>query len=116
MTIPSSPVWQPTEIRRFIRNFDTGAGVVLVLTDAGEGLSQSDGERGRGALLGLRVGGDSTRPLVQAIRLSISHHLGDRSGRIPFLPTRKRPARARIHHSKRSRANPGAERANSLTV
>jgi hypothetical protein len=37
MTVPSSPIWQPTEILRFIRNFDTGAEAVLVLTDAGEG-------------------------------------------------------------------------------
>ena len=36
MTGPTSFGWQPTEIRRFIRNFDTGAGVILVLTDAGE--------------------------------------------------------------------------------
>jgi hypothetical protein len=37
MTGPLAAAWQPTQILRFIRNFDTGAGAVLVLTDAGEG-------------------------------------------------------------------------------
>ncbi len=46
MTSPTSFGWQPTEIRRFIRNFDTGAGVILVLTDAGEGYLKAMGNVG----------------------------------------------------------------------
>jgi hypothetical protein len=43
MTGPAPVGWQPTEILRFIRNFDTGAGAVLVLTDAGEGYLKATG-------------------------------------------------------------------------
>ena len=46
MTGPAPTVWQPTEVRRFIRNFDTGAGAVLVLTDAGEGYLKARGNVG----------------------------------------------------------------------
>ena len=46
MTGPAAVEWQPTEIRRFIRNFDTGAGVILVLTDAGEGYLKAMGNVG----------------------------------------------------------------------
>jgi hypothetical protein len=46
MTGPTRSGWQPTEIRRFIRNFDTGAGVILVLTDAGEGYLKAMGNVG----------------------------------------------------------------------
>jgi hypothetical protein len=46
MTSPTSIGWQPTEIRRFIRNFDTGTGVILVLTDAGEGYLKAMGNVG----------------------------------------------------------------------
>lgn len=35
--------WQPTEIRRFVESFDTGAGVVLVETDAGPGYLKAIG-------------------------------------------------------------------------
>jgi hypothetical protein len=33
----ASPAWKPTEILRFVKSFDTGAGTVLVETDAGPG-------------------------------------------------------------------------------
>ncbi len=46
LTTPQFPNWQPTEILRFIRNFDTGAGAVLVLTDAGEGYLKARGNVG----------------------------------------------------------------------
>jgi hypothetical protein len=46
MTSPTSSGRQPTEIRRFIRNVDTGAGVILVLTDVGEGYLKAMGNVG----------------------------------------------------------------------
>ena len=46
MTVPAPAGWQPTEILRFIRNFDTGTEAVLVLTDAGEGYLKARGNVG----------------------------------------------------------------------
>ena len=46
MTGSSPTPWQPTEILRFIRNFDTGTEAVLVLTDAGEGYLKARGNVG----------------------------------------------------------------------
>lgn len=46
MTVPALDQWRPTEIRRFIRNFDTGTEAVLVLTDAGEGYLKARGNVG----------------------------------------------------------------------
>ncbi len=46
MTTPPLPNWQPTEVLRFIRNFDTGTEAVLVLTDAGEGYLKALGNMG----------------------------------------------------------------------
>jgi len=46
VTTPLLPKWQPTEILRFIRNFDPGAGAVLVLTDAGESYLKARGNVG----------------------------------------------------------------------
>ncbi len=46
MTDFPAPGWQPREILRFIRNFDTGAGAVLVLRDVGEGYLKAMGNPG----------------------------------------------------------------------
>ncbi|WP_165233370.1 HipA family kinase [Aquisphaera insulae] len=46
MSHASPGEWRPTEIRRFIRNFDTGTEAVLVLTDAGEGYLKAMGNAG----------------------------------------------------------------------
>ncbi len=46
MTHPPIAAWKPTEILRFIRNFDTGTQAALVLTDAGEGYLKAMGNRG----------------------------------------------------------------------
>jgi hypothetical protein len=46
MSASSPNVWHPNEILRFIRNFDTGAGAILVLTDAGEGYLKAMGNIG----------------------------------------------------------------------
>ncbi len=43
---PAPTAWQPVEILRFIRNFDSGAETVLVLTDAGEGYLKAMGNVG----------------------------------------------------------------------
>ncbi len=40
MTAPAGSTWQPQVIRRFIRHFDTGAGVIRVETDQGEGYAK----------------------------------------------------------------------------
>jgi len=40
MTAPAGLPWQPRYIRRFIQHFDTGAGVIRVETDHGEGYAK----------------------------------------------------------------------------
>ena len=40
------PIWQPTEIRRFVANRDSGAGVLIVETDAGTGYLKAMGNPG----------------------------------------------------------------------
>jgi hypothetical protein len=46
MTGPTPGGWQPKEILRFIRGFDTGTEAVLVLTDVGNGYLKAMGNRG----------------------------------------------------------------------
>lgn len=46
MSDPSEFAWRPREIRRFIKSLPTGAGTVIVLTDAGEGYLKAMGNPG----------------------------------------------------------------------
>jgi hypothetical protein len=42
----ASPIWKPQKIVRFVRNFPTGTGTILVKTDQGEGYLKAMGNPG----------------------------------------------------------------------
>src|SRR5947207_1563076 len=41
-----NPAWRPRTIRRFVKNFDSGAGTILVVTDLGPGYLKAIGNPG----------------------------------------------------------------------